>query len=111
MLCREEYGRTIRAVFTAEGFSKCTTADFEKPLSSRSILDMLYFLGQRMTEREKTQLKGYEDHHTFRKIWQEGTITARQKIGGGINDINDIREEIMKLLLCCRGTNTRNLLG
>jgi hypothetical protein len=42
--------RTIKAVFAADSFSKWMMADFEGPVSSRSIFEMLGIIDQRNIE-------------------------------------------------------------
>jgi hypothetical protein len=45
--------RTIKAVFAAEGFSKWMMADFEGPVSSRSIFEILGIMNQRNIKQRK----------------------------------------------------------
>jgi hypothetical protein len=43
--------RTINAVFAAEGFSKWMIADFEGPVSVRSIFEILDITDQRIADK------------------------------------------------------------
>jgi hypothetical protein len=54
--------RTIKAVFAAEGFSKWMIADFEEPVSSRSIFEILGIIDQRNVEKRRLR-----EHDTFRR--------------------------------------------